>query len=103
MVVGVFRYLSDTTNNYVAPTQPPNRQADVTDRSTQAQHNEMKTKNDILKQNWAVVTDWKKAIGENIRDALDTAFYNQLKEKTYNYIKLWPQDYINHLEGNGVV
>ena len=98
MVVGAVRHLSDTTNNHVAPAQPPNCHTGIIDRPTQAQREEMKAKNNPLKQDWAVVTGWKKAIGENIRDAIDSAFYKQLKAKTYNYIKLWLRGYINHLD-----
>ena len=98
MVIGTARYQTDTTLVYIAPTQPPNRHASINDRSTSAQRDEYNAENNLLKRDWAVVTGFKKAVGENIRDALDSAFYEQLKAKTYAYIKLWPRDYIDHLK-----
>ena len=90
VVIGTARYQTDTTLVYILPAQPPNHHASINDRLTSAQREKFNAKNNLLKRDWAVVIGFKKAVGENIRDALDSAFYEQLKPKTYAYIKLWP-------------
>ena len=75
MVIGTVRYLNNTALVYAPPTQPPHRHAIINNRSTSAQREEFNAKNKLLKRDWAVVTGWKKAVGENIRDALNSAFH----------------------------
>ena len=60
MIIVATRYLSETQNKCVAPNSTTNRHKDITTRSTQAQLSELTTENDILGQNWPVVSDWKK-------------------------------------------
>ena len=75
MVIGTARYQTNTTLAYIPPTQPPNRHASINDWSTSAQRDKFNAKNNLLKRDWVVVIGFKKAVGENIQDALDSAFY----------------------------
>ena len=75
IVICTTRYQTGTTLVHIPPTQLPNRHASINDRSTSAQRDKFNAKNNLIKRDWAVVIGFKKAVGENIRDALDSAFY----------------------------
>ena len=66
LVIGTARYQTNTTLVYITPTQPPNRHANINDRPTSAQRDEYNAEDNLLKRDWAVVTGFKKAGGENI-------------------------------------
>ena len=44
-----------------------------------------KTANDTLKRDWGVLSGFRRGMGENIRDALDAEYYEDLDHHVYGY------------------
>ena len=72
------RYLATTGFQYVAPTQPPNRHAEIVPATTAHRSALLTAENDLLKHNWAIVKGFRRALSLNIQDALDSCYHNQL-------------------------
>ena len=56
-----------------------------------------KTANDTLKRDWAVLLGFRRGIGENIRNALDAEYYEDLDHHVYGYDDVWPKDFFNEV------
>ena len=63
----------------------------------------LNAENDLLKHDWAVVKGFRRAIGENIRDALDGRYHNQLKHRVLQYKNILPRKYFTHLKDTWVI
>ena len=46
---------------------------------------------------------FRKGIGENIRDYLETRYYEQLYEDVFKYKRILPRHYLSHLESKWVI
>ena len=54
--------------------------------------------NDLVRHDWAIVKGFRRAISNNIRDALDLCYHTQLKHRVLHYRNLHPRQYIAHLK-----
>ena len=66
------RYFETTGLQYVAPIEPPNRHPEILPATTAHRSALLTADNDLLKHDWAIILGFRRAIGLNIRDALDS-------------------------------
>ena len=97
LAIGDERYTADTELEPEEIEKPPPSHPDAA-ASTAAQAKVLEKINDLDKRSWAIVRGFKRAAGENIRDALPEKCFKRLKEKLYVYKRRAPRDYIEHLE-----
>ena len=83
---------------YVAPTQPLNRHAEIVPTTTAHQLALLTAENDLLKHDWAIVKGFGRALSLNIQDTLDSRYHNQLKHSVLQYRNVLPRQYIQHLK-----
>ena len=96
VISGPTRYLAQATLAYVEPVQPVTaRPNNVT---TAVQINTWETENDLQRRTYAVFRGFKRGICENVRDALDQQYYQQIKEVTFSYKRRTSRNCIDHLE-----
>ena len=93
------KYLADTQDTYIEPTKPPQNHAGVLVRNpTQTQVRILTAINDLLKQDYATVLGFRKGVGQNVRDALDKKYWEQLEVPVFLYKTVKPRDYITNLD-----
>ena len=97
-VIGATKYAEETGQKYIQPTQPETYDSNIT-KDTPAYEREMLVaKNEEARENWYVRKGTIRGIADNIRDALDPTYYQQLKNKRLKYKNLSVQDYFQHLD-----
>ena len=81
MIIGAARLAADypALEAYVQPDQPDNDpNAGLGARPSMDDIRDAKTANDMLKRDWDVLSGFRRGMGKNIRDALDTEYYEDL-------------------------
>ena len=101
-ILGPVKYLSETTFVYVEPTKPPHQHAGIAANTTQHQTRVLTAANNLLYQDWAVVAGFRKVTSENIRDALEDQYFDQLKQQIFRYKRIQPIQYFKHLKAHWV-
>ena len=84
--------------DFAKSTQPPTSPVYPNGRLSAAQLGIGKNKPRLLKQDWAAVWEFNGGIAENIRDALDNKYFEDIEHGVYGYDKVLPRAYITHLE-----
>ena len=99
-IIGAARYALDgpLMPAYAAPVQPANTPTCTNNNPSAAQIKAATDTNNLEKRDWAVVCGYRRAVGKNIRDALDLEFYSGLEHETYEYLNILPRQHIEHLE-----
>ena len=92
LVIGASRLLADypLLPAYVQPVQPATTPTGLPAQPTPAQ---LCTANDainVLNRDWAAVSGFIRAMGENIRNAMSAEFYEDLQHHVYGYDNVWP-------------
>ena len=100
LIIGGARHAVEypTLPGYVEPTRPDSMPNYPNANPSGTQERIARNANDILKRDWAVVCGFKRGVGENIRDALDPEYYEELEHPVYGYDDVKPFDYFEHLE-----
>ena len=100
LIIGSARLAADYPNfpAFVEPTQPPNTPNYPQANPTGAQERAARATNDLLKRDWAVVSGFRRGMGELIREALDSKYYEDLDHMVHGYDDVSPRDFIVHLE-----
>ena len=98
VIMGAVKYQSETGLNMIDPTKPPNTYAGIAAASTAHNTRVLTAENDLLKHDWAKVTGFLTGAGENLRDALDPKYYDQLSEPSFRYKRIHPRHYFVHLK-----
>jgi hypothetical protein len=99
-ILGPVRYLAETHMNYVVPIRPADAPPANVAGGTAAVIRTWESTNDLERQNYATFNQFKSAICENIRDALDLQYYEQIKEVTFGFKRRTFRSYIEHLEAH---
>ena len=100
MIIGAARLASDypALEAYVQPDQTDNNpNAGLGARPLTDDIRDAKTANDMLKRDWAVLSGFRRGMGENIRDALDAKYYEDLDHHVYGYDNVWPEDFFDEV------
>ena len=100
MIIGAARLAADypALEAYVQPDQPykdPN--SGLGARPLADDIRDVKTANDTLKQDWAVLSGFRRGMTENIREALDAEYYEDLDHHVYGYDDVWPEDFFDEV------
>ncbi len=61
------------------------------------------TENEEAQRNYAIVTGFTKGLRDNIRDALDSRYYIQLKHRVFKYRSVTPIQYLTHIKDQWVI
>ena len=99
-VIGQARYLAEAGLNYVTPVQPVDMPPPAVAGGTAAVIRAWESTNDLDRRNFAIFKGFKTAICENIRDALDLQYYEQIREVTFGFKRRTFRSYIEHLEAH---
>ena len=99
-VIGTVRYLAEAGLNYVVPVQPVDAPPPAVAGGTAAVIRAWESTNDLDRRNFAIFKGFKSAICENIRDALDLQYYEQIREVTFGFKRRTFRSYIEHLEAH---
>ena len=83
---------------YVQPDQPDNDpNAGLGARPLADDIRDAKTANDTLKRDWAVLSGFRRGMGENIRNALDAEYHKDLDHHLYGYDDVWTEDFFDEV------
>jgi hypothetical protein len=103
-IQGEDKYRNNTGFEYVSPTRPPDLDPRILlPNQNQTQIKILQSESVILKRDYAVVQGFRRGIGENIRDCLETRYYEQLYEDVFKYKRIQPRHYLAHLESKWVI
>jgi hypothetical protein len=103
-IQGEDKYQNNTGFEYVSPTRPPDLDPRILlPNQNQTQIKILQSESVILKRDYAVVQGFRRGIGENIRDCLETRYYEQLYENVFKYKRILPRAYLAHLEAKWVI
>ena len=102
MIIGKARYLALTGFNYVAHVVPPLTHPNITGRTSSHSTAILTAENEEDRRNFAIVTDFCKGMGDNICDALDSWYYNQLQHQVFKYRNVNPIQYLDHFKDQWV-
>jgi hypothetical protein len=97
LIDGAERYLARTGLVYVEPTKPTPQHPTI-NVGTAALIKQKEAENDLWKRDYAVVLGFIRGCGENMRNALCSKYYEQLREETFKYKRIKPRQYITELE-----
>jgi hypothetical protein len=97
VVDGALKYLARTNQVYIEP-QKPTPQHPTAHIGTAAVIKQKEVENNLSKRDYAVFLGFCKGCGENLRKALCSKYYEQLKEPTFGYKRIRPRQYIVELE-----
>ena len=100
LIIGAARLAADypTLEAYVQPYQPDNDpNAGLGPRPSMDDIRGAKTANDTLKPDWAVLSGFRRGMGEKIRDVLDAEYYEHLDHHVYGYGNVWPEDFFDEV------
>ena len=97
-VVGIQQYLAKTNKTYVLPTEPSVFDSRI--RADTADHLVQKytAQNDQKIESWSVLVGARAAVKENIMDAVDLMYYEQLKDEVLGFKQVHIIDYLDHLK-----
>ena len=98
LIVGAAAHHRDTGKIFTEPVQPPNVNARIVTGTTVAERAQYAAEHDELKEWFAMVKGFRGGSTENIRDALDEAYYRQLKHVCLGYRRVNPRSYFANLE-----
>ena len=96
-IVGVARYLALKGFNYAKPLVPPLTHTEITARRNSHNTALLTAENEEEWQHFAIVTGFRKGMGDNIRNVLDSCYYNQLQHCVLKYRNVTPIQYLDHL------
>ena len=97
-VIGAVNYLRITNLVYVEPAQVEAFNPAITQATTDYQTKKKAAEYEELREAWYTRKGLIQGIGENIRDALDERYYEQLRKKIIGYKNVKITDYFNHLD-----
>ena len=100
MIIGAARLAADypSLEAYVQPDQPDNDpNAGLGARPLADDIRDAKTANDTLKRDLDVLSGFRRVMGENISDALDAEYYEDLDHHVYGYDDVWPEDFFDEV------
>lgn len=87
IIIGVKRLAADYPHlpAYIQPVQPATAPTGLPARPSATELHAVNDVIEILTHNWAVVQGFVRAMGENIHEAIDTEFFNDLQYHVYGY------------------
>ena len=98
-IEGGTKFTALTTKQYTAPVRPPAQDPGiVAGNVTDKQARSRKELNDIAKVNYAIVEGFRQGFSQNWQKALDSRYYEQLREEIFGYSRILPRQFIEHLE-----
>lgn len=97
LVIGAARYLTKTQLAYVPEVRPPPFNTAITAATTDFQRDKKQAEHEERKEQYAILEGAVTGISENIRDALDTMYHEQLEDETIGYTTVEIKDYFDHL------
>jgi hypothetical protein len=97
LIDGPVKYLARTGLIYVEPVKPTPQHPTI-NIGTAAIIKQKEVENDLWLRDYAVLLGFIKGCGENMRDALCSKYYEQLKEDTFKYKRIKPRQYLTELE-----
>ena len=97
LIDGPDTYLTRTGLDFIAPVKPTPQHPTI-NVGTAAQIKQKEVENDQWKRDYAVVLGFVRGCGENIRTALCSKYYEQLKEETFKYKRIQPLQYLKELQ-----
>jgi hypothetical protein len=101
VIEGAAKYLARTGENYIEPVRPGAQHPNILN-GTAAQIRAMDAENDGWRRDYAIFSGFCRGCGHNVRDALDSKYYEQLREETFIYKRVRPKDYIDELKSKWV-
>ena len=90
LIVGAAAHLRDTSKTFTEPIQPPNVDTRIVAGITVAEWAKYTAGNDKLREWFAMVKGFRSGSTKNIRDALDEAYYRQLKHVRFGSRRVTP-------------
>ena len=97
LVNGAAKYLARAGLVYVKPTKPTPQHPTI-NIGTAAVIKQKEVDNNLWKRDYAVVLGFIKACGKNMRNALCSKYYEQLRKDMFKYKRIKPRQYITELE-----
>ena len=100
LIIGAARLASDypSLEAYAQPDHPDNDpNAGLGTRPSAEGIRDEETANETLKRDWAVLSGFKREMGENIRDTLDAEYYKDLDHYVYGYDNVWPEEFFDEV------
>jgi hypothetical protein len=101
VIEGAAKYLARTGENYIEPVRPGAQHPNILG-GTAAQIRAMDAENDGWRRDYAIFSGFCRGCGHNVRDALDSKYYEQLREETFLYKRVRPKQYIDELKSKWV-
>ena len=80
--------------------QPATIPAGLPARPTPSQLREANGAITILNRDWAVISGFKRGVGELIRRAVDSEYYKDLSHHVYGYDDVWPIDHFDEIDSH---
>ena len=98
-IEGGTKFTALTQKQYTAPVRPPPQDPGIVSGNiTDKQARSRKELNDIAKVNYAIVEGFRQEFSHNWQKALDSRYYEQLREEISGYKRILPRQFIEHLE-----
>ena len=83
---------------FVVPEQPSNTPPNLAINAGNQAVQLAVADNEAQKPDWVILRGFMKGMSENIRDALDLEYYEDLEHVDHGYRNVKPINYVNHLE-----
>ena len=83
---------------YIEPTRPGVTHTGIEPTMPGHLREQYTREHEESKSNFGLVTGFRRGTGDNIRDAIDEKYYEQLIEEIFAYKNVRPKQYIDHLE-----
>ena len=93
-IQGAARYLQLTTEHYIQLVKPPHTYPAILPNTTTHIVRLCTAKNNILKQDWAIVSGFRWVIVDNYREAVYKRYYNKLFQPIFRYKNIVDKTYI---------
>ena len=97
IVIGGAAYLNKTGLIYVEPGRPPAFDPRIHQGTTAYNKTKWAAEHEEKKECYAILDGAKEAMADNIRDALDSMYYEQLRQETLGYTTVTVREYLTHL------
>ena len=97
-VIGAALYLTKTTKTYVLPVEPDAMDVRINSNTGVFNRKKWTAENDRKMESWAVLLGAREGIKDNIMDALDLQYYEQVRDETLGFTTVTIRDLLNHVK-----
>ena len=97
LVIGANAYLNKTGLVFTMPGQPPAFSTRINGNTGELNKAKYTAEHEEIKENFAVLKGAEQGMCDNIRDALDLTYYEQLHDETLGYSQVTVREFLDHL------